>query len=221
MLDRLAWLIDAIGRSRPSRVAVDGPDAAGKTTLADELGSELRTRGRHVIRASIDGFHRPQTERHRRGKDSPRGYFEDSFDVPAFRSALLDPLGPGGHRRYARALFDVRRDEPLAPALEVAPPDAVLVVDGVFLLRPELVGSWELRIFLSVGPDEMLRRALARDVALFGSRTEVERRYRRRYIPGQEIYFAECRPAEAADVVVVNDDPARPVLLERRPRPPG
>jgi uridine kinase len=31
-------------------------DAAGKTTLADELGALLAARGRPVIRAGIDGF---------------------------------------------------------------------------------------------------------------------------------------------------------------------
>jgi len=48
------------------RTAIDGPDAAGKTTLADELAVALRERGRDVIRASIDGFHRPRRERYRR-----------------------------------------------------------------------------------------------------------------------------------------------------------
>jgi hypothetical protein len=42
---------------------------------------------------------------------------------------------------------------------------------------------------------------------------EVERRYRQRYIPGQQLYFAEANPAGAADVVLVNDDPARPTLV--------
>jgi uridine kinase len=39
----------------PTRVAIDGVDAAGKTTLDDELAEVLRERGRGVIRASIDG----------------------------------------------------------------------------------------------------------------------------------------------------------------------
>jgi uridine kinase len=216
MVARLAGAIAAIERSHPTRVAIDGPDAAGKSTLADELERELRARGRDVIRASIDGFHRRGAERYRRGADSPRGYFEDSFDVAALRDVLLDPLGPGGDLRHVRAIFDFRRDEPLDRAVEVASSDAVLIVDGVFLLRRELHASWDLRVFVSAGLDETLRRALERDAALFGSRAEIERRYRARYIPGQRLYFARCRPEEAADLVVVNDDPSRPVLVDRR-----
>ena len=193
-------------------MAIDGPDAAGKTTLADELARALRGRGRAVIRASIDGFHRPRAERRRRGEDSPEGYYEDSFDYAALREALLDPLGFGGSRRYRPAVFRFRSDAPRSDAAAVAPEDAVLLFDGVFLLRPELFGIWDLRVFVSVGFDEVLRRALDRDAALFGSRDEVARRYRRRYIPGQRLYYAAAGPAEAADVVVYNNDPASPRL---------
>ncbi len=215
LVERMAELIDAIQRSHPVRVAIDGPDAAGKTTLADELASALHVRGRTVIRASIDGFHRPRAERYRRGEDSAEGYYQDSFDHPALRRELLDPLGPGGTRRYRRAVFDFRLDAPQAVPPATAPDDAVLVFDGVFLLRPELVGCWDLTVFVSVGFDETLRRALERDVQLFGSREEVERRYRSRYIPGQRLYFAAAHPREAADLVVYNDDPARPLLAGR------
>jgi uridine kinase len=165
-----------------------------------------------VIRASVDDFHRPRVERWRRGSDSPEGYYYDSFDLPALRKALLDPLGPGGSREYRRVAFDLRRDTPVTEATVRAPEDAVLLVDGIFLLRPELVEEWDLRIFVSVGFDEILRRAMDRDTELLGSRDEVARRYRARYIPGQQLYFAEAQPSDKADFVVINDDPARPSL---------
>ncbi len=41
------------------RVAVDGPDAAGKTTLADKVADGVTRRGRPVIRAGVDAFHQP------------------------------------------------------------------------------------------------------------------------------------------------------------------
>jgi uridine kinase len=44
MIDRLAGLFDALRRRHPVRVAIDGPDAAGKTMVADDLGSALRSR---------------------------------------------------------------------------------------------------------------------------------------------------------------------------------
>jgi uridine kinase len=130
------------------RVAIDGIDAAGKTTLADDLAPLLEAGGRQVIRASLDGFHRPRSERYRRGADSPEGYHEDAFDYQALQTALLLPLGPAGNRRYRRAVFDFRQDSPLLTKEEVAPERAVLLFDGVFLLRPELTGLWDYRIFV-------------------------------------------------------------------------
>ena len=102
LLARLADRIAAIEVRHPVRVAIDGIDAAGKTTFADALAPLVAERGRPVIRASIDGFHRPRAERYRRGADSPEGYYLDSFDYERVRAELLDPLGPGATAATAR-----------------------------------------------------------------------------------------------------------------------
>ena len=218
VLHQLADLVDAARRPHPVRVAVDGPDAAGKTTLADELADTVRQRGREVVRASVDGFHRPRAERYRRGEDSAVGYFEDAFDYPALRGSLLDPLGPGGDRRHVVSVFDFRTDKACAGEIEVAGPDAVLIVDGVFLLRACLRDAFDVRIFCTIGFDEILRRACRRDVELFGSEDEVVRRYRDRYLPAQRLYFATDRPELAADAVVDNEDPDNPTVRMRNAR---
>lgn len=56
LLDHLAEAVGSVTATHPTRVAVDGPPAAGKTTLADELATVLRERGRDVIRATVDDF---------------------------------------------------------------------------------------------------------------------------------------------------------------------
>jgi uridine kinase len=216
LLGRLADLVAARRQDHPVRVAIDGVDAAGKTTLADELAGQVAERGRPVIRASVDGFGRPRADRHRRGELSPAGYWLDAFDYPALRANLLDPLGPGGSRRHRTATFDLRSDQPRSSPLRLAPPHAVLLCDGVFLLRPELNDAWDLRIFLEVSLEEALRRALARDRALFGSAQATLARYRQRYLPAQRRYLATVQPRRIADLVVDNHDPAAPRLLTSR-----
>jgi uridine kinase len=216
LLLRLVQVVEGVQRPHPIRVAVDGPDAAGKTTLADELAGVLAGRDRSVIRASADDFHRPRADRYRRGEDSPEGYYEDAFDYEALTHALLRPLGPGGDRAIRTAIYDHRADAPAPAPLTRTVEDAVLLFDGVFLLRPELADHWDLRIFVSVDLDETVRRALRRDLALFGSAAEVERRYRTRYLPAQKLYLAATRPLDVADVIVFNDDPAEPQLEIRR-----
>jgi uridine kinase len=212
LLELLGGLLLDLERPHPLRVAIDGPDAAGKTMLADEL-AELLEGKRPVIRAGIDGFHNPREYRLRRGPDSPEGYFLDSFDYEALCEMLLDPLGPGGSRRYRRALFDYRVDEEVAAPEEEASPDSILLFDGVFLLRPELRAFWDFSIFVHTDFDEIVRRAEARDRELMGGAEAVKKRYRSRYIPGQELYFSSCAPQEAADAVVDNTDVLEPKLV--------
>lgn len=74
----LSALIAHIRLGHPLRVAIDGIDGAGKTTLADELAEPIRGLGREVIRASVDSFHHPREIRYRRGRLSPEGYFTTS-----------------------------------------------------------------------------------------------------------------------------------------------
>lgn len=213
VLTALVEHIAAIALPHPTRVAIDGIDAAGKTMLADALEPLIEQRGRPVIRASVDDFQRPRAVRYARGRLSPEGYYEDAFDYAALRRVLLEPLGPHGDRRYCTKAFDYRRDEMIDAPVQVAPANAVLLVDGVFLQRPELAGCWDLVVFVDVPFDVSLARALERDVAHFGSTEVVRERYARRYIPAQQRYFAECRPREHSDLVVENADPARPVLI--------
>lgn len=218
VLEQLAAHIGALSYPHPLRVAVDGIDTAGKTTLASELVRPLQARGRTVIRASIDSFHRPRNERYQRGADSSEGYYWDSFDYPALRDALLRPLGPLGSRRYRSSVFDVYSDRPRIGEEELAPENAVLVMDGVFLLRPELDDMWEYRVWVDIPFDVMLERAMQRDVALLGSVAGVKARYQTRYIPGQNLYLALTHPQERADAIVGNADPANPLLCFPRLR---
>jgi uridine kinase len=95
--------------------------------------------------------------------------------------------------------------------------EAVLVFDGVFLLRPELIERWDLRIFVSTAFERTIDRALIREQAV-SSTVNVERRWRERYIPSQRLYLATVRPTDNADIVVHNDDFQQPAWEDRRPR---
>jgi uridine kinase len=214
-LERVARLILAIDRPHPVRVAIDGPDAAGKTILADELAPIIEGAGRPVIRASIDGFHRPRAERLARGHESPEGYFHDSFDYAAFRAALMEPLGPGGNRRFRRRVFDYRIDEPVVSPTQTAPANSILLFDGVFLLRRELIDMWDFSVFVAVPFAETVRRAGVRDLALLGSEQGVLHRYAVRYVAGQQLYLELEDPQSKANVVFENTDPANPRLRIR------
>jgi uridine kinase len=217
MLDALAATVGSLDLGYPTRVAIDGRPAAGKTTLADELAVVLRRQGRFVIRASIESFLLPRAQRYRRGELSAEGNYYDSFDYDALQRVLLEPLGLGGDRQFRRAIYDKQMDKALSEPVTTAPGDAVLLFEGVFLMRPELSEHWDLSIFVSTGFEETVARARARDLALYGSTVEVERRFRNRYGPSQQLYFTAVRPTDRADIVVHNNEPQAP-SWEIRPR---
>jgi uridine kinase len=210
LLGYLADAVESVTLAHPTRVAVDGPPAAGKTTLADELADVLRAQGRAVIRASIESFLLPRSQRYRRGEYSAVGCYHDSQDHDALHRVLLDPLGPGGDRRFQPAVYDKPNDRAVSPPVVMAPADAVLLFEGVFLLRPELIDGWDLRIFVSVAFEETLRRARTRDPDLYGSVRAVEGRFNTRYRPSQQRYSDLVRPTDHADIIVYNDEPRRP-----------
>jgi uridine kinase len=214
LLEALASRIADLRQAHPVRVAIDGVDAAGKTTLANELAELIEGLGRPVIRASIDGFHRPATIRRRRGALSPEGYFEDSFDYDALRDVLLLPLGPGGSRCFRRAVFDFRTDQAVDAAIERAEPESILLLDGVFLLRPGVREHFDFSTFVRADFAVTTARAEQRDVALFGSVEDVRRRYRERYVPGQQLYLTTVDPERWATVVIDNNNPNGPVIVD-------
>jgi uridine kinase len=208
LVRRLASLIDVLGATGRSVVAFDGPDASGKTTLADRVAALTSVA---VCRASVDGFHAPAAARQRRGDLSPEGYYRDSFDYAALDERLLAPFLAGAVEVCTGA-YDFRADSEL-PRAAAVPQHCVLLLDGVFLLRPELRAAWTLSVYLDVSEEQVLARACRRDAELFGSEAAVLQRYRRRYLPGQAIYRAEAQPRDHADIVIDNEDPSHPRVL--------
>jgi uridine kinase len=185
------------------RVAVDGRDGAGKTVFADELASVLRGAGRPVVRASVDGFHRPRAARYARGRTA-QTYWRDAFDYAGLVDALLLPFAAGAPVRTA--VHDVRTDTVLSLPPVLPPAGAVLVVDGVFLHRDELVAYWDFSVYLQVDLAVSLDRLAVRD----GTPDPDPR-----YLGAQRIYAA-CDPAGRAAVVVDNTDLAAPRVKTAR-----
>ncbi|MDI1262064.1 MAG: uridine kinase [bacterium] len=215
LLDRLAAAIVANHPERIVRVAIDGVDGAGKTTFADALAPLVSVKGRPAIRASVDDFHHPRAVRYARGRFSPDGFYLDSYDYDAFRRRLLDPLSPDGSGRFAARQFDLDADRPLELEWQQAPPGAALIVDGIFLHRPVLRSCWDLSVFLQVDFDVSLPRGAARD-RNFDVIDPASQRHQR-YVGGQKLYFAECAPEQAADIVVDYNDLQTPKVLRWRP----
>jgi uridine kinase len=210
----LGTSVTALKLGHPTRVAIEGRSAAGKSTLSDELAEAIESQGRIAIRASIDDFHRPGHKYRSQRRDwTPESYYAEGYDYQAFRDLLLQPLGPGGDRRFRAALFDSFHDVAFPEHWEIADSQSIALIDGAFLLRPELADHWDYVIWLDIDFETMIARARKRDSAWVGSEEVVAERYRHHWIPTHERYERLESPRERADVIVDNRDLERPRLI--------
>lgn len=208
----IAQRVLTLPRTTPVRVAVDGRTASGKTTFADELAALIKRTECSVIRAGIDGFHRPKAERYRRGRMSAEGYYRDARDIDAVVSLLLAPLGPDGDRMIRTESFDLDTDQPISAEPWRANDDAVLIVDGTYLQRPELAAYWDVAIYVHASSEVCLQRGIDRDSARLGGPGQTERMYAERYQPAYEMYLQEASPEASANVILDNENPAQPIV---------
>lgn len=191
-----------------SIVAIDGVDGSGKTMFADEVAVAARRRGRVPVRASVDGFHRMASDRYRRGRRSPEGFYRDSYDYDAFVDQLLKPFSQGAP--FVDAVHDVDGDHMVDRAPRTPQVDEVLIVDGIFLHRPETRAWWAFSVFLRVPFEVSIARCADRD----GSDPDPASDANRRYVEGQRLYLRDCNPETRATVVIDNSDLSRPFVVE-------
>lgn len=188
-------------------VGIDGVDGSGKTTFANALATSYLNRSTVLIH--LDDFLNVSEIRHRRGRDSPEGFWLDSYDYESLTRDVIDPLRPSGTGVYRRSSFAPSIDKAIQPAPHQCAADAAVIVEGMFLHRDELAGVWDFSLFLDVPFDETARRMAIRD----GSPPDPEHPSMQRYVGGQRLYFAAARPWERADLVIDNSAPELPKVI--------
>lgn len=194
-------------------IAVDGHDGAGKADFADALAAVYAEQDMATFRASVDGFHKPRAERYAKGLASAEGFYHDSYDYETLRRALIDPFRDGAQTSattgFQLAAWDADRDAPVEARWVTAPADAVLVIDGIFLLRPDLRDLWDFSIWLDVPFEQAFARLAERQ----GTDPDPHAVSNARYRHGQELYVREADPMAAASVIIDNVDPAHPTRV--------
>jgi uridine kinase len=179
-LDALAARIDGIEPAGAAAlVAIDGWGCGGKTALAEGLLNRLEPDVQYI---STDEFF--------------AGF------------GVTDP-GPVAHLRWTEieaALAGLRRDgRAMTRAFQwetsrIGPPAPIegraWLVEGLFTLRPELRGFYDLTIWVQGALETRMDRVVARDGA------HMVPFWEREWTPRERAYIAAERPWLAADVVV-------------------
>ena len=187
-------------------IGVDGVDGAGKTIFARELLQALKIEvaSKYMQSISIDDFHNVKEVRHRQGRDSPLGFFEDSFDYESLKKLVLNPIrkSNGDSVSIVPRCHDLNTDLLVTSEKVGLEPSSVVIVEGIFLHRDEIRDYFDFTIFLEVPFTVSVRRLFSRD----GSIPDPSHPSLNRYVEGQRIYFERCSPPIRANLVIDNSD---------------
>lgn len=141
-------------------IAMAGPPAGGKSTMAEALTRRLNSDGHSAALVPMDGFHLDNAVLIARGL-LPRKGAPETFDADGF-VALVARLAE--RRDMAVPVFDRARDIAIAGAAIVPAPCDYVVIEGNYLLFDaapwrDLALLWDLSVFLTV-PMPLLRERL-------------------------------------------------------------
>lgn len=209
----VARVVGAAARPGRALVAIDGVGASGKSTFAARLARQIDARP--VVLLHVDDFFNPSQVRQARGRYSPEGFWLDSYNYDALIASALRPLAVGGDGLYSAASFDPIADQVVLSTQVRAPGDALVLVEGTFLHRDELVQFWDYSIYLDVPFVEAARR-MARGN---GVHADAEPGLTSRYDDAQRIYFDAAARWSRASLVVDNTDFQNPKIIGRSSAP--
>ena len=191
-------------------VGITGADASGKSALASALHAELAARGDRCQLVHVDDFHRPRAARYAGDLPETDKYLRQSVDLDRLVREVLAPVRQQGRLRLTLRHLDIDTDGWSVDRTYVVGELTIVLVEGVFLLRPPVREHLDRIVFLDVEDDELVSRGTVRDSGVHGDRAEDK--FRRKFLPAQHVVFSAHPPRDHADVIIDNNDWMSPTV---------
>ena len=183
MYDVLTNRIDSLlANDQRVILAIDGPCASGKTTLAAYLAEHYDCNVFHMD----DFFLRPEQRTPQRFAE-PGG----NVDYERFQKEVLTPLTKG--EAFSYRPFDCKTFTLSDPVAVI--PKKLTVIEGSYSHHPYFGGPYDLKVFLTADPEVQRQRILKRPPFL-------HQRFFRDWIPMENLYFQTFRIREQAELVI-------------------
>lgn len=202
VVDKILNPRNLIPAQRSALVAISGIDGSGKGYVTALIVSALIAKGVRTAAINIDGW----------------------LNLP---SARFDPANPAEHfyahairfdEMFSRLVLPLRDQRSLRTELDYTEETAtryrrhlyefedidVIVLEGIYLLKPAFLAYYDLSIWIECSFDTALQRAVARAQEGLSPESTIHA-YRTIYFPAQEIHFQRDNPRALATTIVVND----------------
>jgi len=183
-------------------IAIAGPPASGKSTLAKMLQMRLDEKSMSCGLVPMDGFHLDNETLKARGLLSRKGAPE-TFDVNGFKT-LIHKLTT--EKEISAPLFDRARDCVIPDAVCIQEHHQYIIIEGNYLFLDEklwrdLQTYWSLRVFISPPLKVLEQRLIQRWIAHGLDVAAAKERAASNDIPNAE-HILEQSNLEAVDIAL-------------------
>jgi uridine kinase len=173
-------------------VALDSEDTAAADAFGADLVEVLKKRGHSAFAARLNDFVAPRERREAWGPASAESLYGNTYDLSVLRRVLIDPFRMGGSTGFVAAAYDRARERQIQAKWLTAPEDAILVLSGEYLQRPELKGLWNFTAWLESKPLDPPDKLVA---------------------AARKLYARDVKAREAASAIIDNSDPDHPMRV--------
>ena len=206
---------DAMSRQRllgrTVLVGISAVDGVGKTRFTDTVFGLLVDRDIPTAVVHVDCFTN-DTDRRHASSDRVSNYYDHTFDHTSLVQNVLQPISEG-KAVEVELVHPSPQDDSLQVhhSYNIPPHNAVALVEGVFLFRPELVGYFDYKALLIMPISSMLDRLRKRDESLLGP--SVLDKVLQKYVPAQQLYLETVHPERLVEVVFDFSDWEHPIQV--------
>ena len=193
--DLMARIAQTPRKAHRRLVALVGPPASGKSTLAEKLVSA----DPKWCVLPMDGFHLDNRVLDQRGLRTRKGA-PQTFDAAGFQQ-MVQRAGQPGEVIYP--LFDRSRDVSVNCAAVIGPEIDTVIVEGNYLLLNDpawqgLHRMWDFSIMLDVAKDVLEQRLMQRWLDHGYSATDAQAKMLSNDMPNAELVLSHSAPPDIA-----------------------
>ncbi|SES63059.1 uridine kinase [Oceanobacillus limi] len=188
---------DCPNKNRAYLLGIDGLSGAGKTTLVNQLESEL-SNSCNVVVIHMDDHIVERKERYHTGYEEWYEYYFLQWNIDLLTEELFKKVEQND-TNLTLPFYEKSVDQVANKTIFINP-NSIILMEGIFLQRKEWKSYFDYTIFVDCPREKRYERVLKRDKYI-GDRQAIQDKYIRRYWPGERYYLENEDPVNTADKV--------------------